>query len=98
MPLIFKTSYAKANRTSAGSFRGPGLEEGLRILTRVKDEVGVPVLSDVHSVEEVAAAARVLDALQVPAFLCRQSELVEACGRTGKPVNVKKGQFVAPED
>jgi len=97
MPFIFKTSYLKANRTSAGSFRGPGLEEGLRILAEVK-AAGVPVLSDVHAVDEVEAAARVLDVLQVPAFLCRQSELVEACARTGKPVNVKKGQFLAPED
>jgi 2-dehydro-3-deoxyphosphooctonate aldolase (KDO 8-P synthase) len=98
VPFIFKASYMKANRTSAHSFRGPGLEEGLRILAQVKDTVGVPVLSDVHAADEVAAAARVLDVLQVPAFLCRQSELVEACGRTGKPVNVKKGQFLAPED
>ena len=98
MPFIFKASYLKANRTSARSFRGPGLEEGLRILAQVRDTVGVPVLSDVHAVDEVAAAAQVLDVLQVPAFLCRQTELVEACGRTGKPVNVKKGQFLAPED
>jgi len=98
IPLIFKASYAKANRTSVHSFRGPGLDEGLRILAQVRDKVGVPVLSDVHSVDEVAAAARVLDVLQVPAFLCRQSELVEACGKTGKPINVKKGQFLAPED
>jgi len=98
VPFIFKASYMKANRTSAHSFRGPGLEEGLRILAQVKDTVGVPVLSDVHAADEVAAAARVLDVLQVPAFLCRQTELVEACGRTGKPVNVKKGQFLAPED
>ncbi|MBN1503820.1 MAG: 3-deoxy-8-phosphooctulonate synthase [Candidatus Eisenbacteria bacterium] len=98
LPLVFKSSYVKANRTSARSFRGPGLEEGLRILAEVRDKVGVPVLSDVHAVDEVEAAARVLDVLQVPAFLCRQSELVEACARTGKPVNVKKGQFLAPED
>ncbi len=98
MPFIFKSSYLKANRTSAGSFRGPGLEQGLKTLVRVRDTVGVPVLSDVHAVDDVAAAAAVLDVLQVPAFLCRQSELVEACARTGKPVNVKKGQFLAPED
>ena len=98
MPFIFKASYLKANRTSAGSFRGPGLDEGLRILAEVRNTVGVPVLSDVHAVDEVGAAARVLDVLQVPAFLCRQTELVEACGKTGKPVNVKKGQFLAPED
>jgi 2-dehydro-3-deoxyphosphooctonate aldolase (KDO 8-P synthase) len=98
LPFIFKASYTKANRTSAGSFRGPGLKEGLRILADVKASAGVPVLSDVHAVDEVEAAARVLDVLQVPAFLCRQSGLVEACAATGKPVNVKKGQFLAPED
>ena len=98
MPFVFKASYLKANRTSARSFRGPGAERGLRILSEVKKTVGVPVLSDVHTTEEVEAAAQVLDVLQVPAFLCRQTQLVEACGRTGKPVNVKKGQFLAPED
>jgi len=98
LPLVFKSSYDKANRTSVGSFRGPGLREGLRILARVKHEVGLPVLSDVHSPEEAARAGEVLDCLQVPAFLCRQTDLLVAAGCTGKPVNVKKGQFVAPED
>jgi 2-dehydro-3-deoxyphosphooctonate aldolase (KDO 8-P synthase) len=98
VPFVYKSSYDKANRSSSHSYRGPGLREGLRILRRVKEAVGVPVLSDVHAVEEVEAAAEVLDVLQVPAFLCRQTDLVVACGRTGKPVNVKKGQFVAPAD
>jgi 2-dehydro-3-deoxyphosphooctonate aldolase (KDO 8-P synthase) len=98
VPFIYKSSYDKANRSSVRSYRGPGLREGLRVLRRVKEAVGVPVLSDVHAVEEVAPAAEVLDVLQVPAFLCRQTDLVLACGRTGKPVNVKKGQFVAPGD
>jgi 2-dehydro-3-deoxyphosphooctonate aldolase (KDO 8-P synthase) len=98
VPFVYKSSYDKANRSSARSYRGPGLREGLRILRRVKEAVGVPVLSDVHAVEEVEPAAEVLDVLQVPAFLCRQTDLVVACGRTGKPVNVKKGQFVAPAD
>lgn len=98
LPLIFKASYDKANRTSIRSFRGPGLKEGLRILARVKDELGVPVLTDVHCQEEVEAVARVADVLQIPAFLCRQTDLLLACARTGKPVNVKKGQFLAPED
>ena len=96
LPLIFKASYDKANRTSIHSFRGPGLEEGLEILARVKAEVGLPVLSDVHELEEVGPAAEVLDILQIPAFLCRQTDLVLAAARTGKPVNLKKGQFMAP--
>ncbi|MBM4274449.1 MAG: 3-deoxy-8-phosphooctulonate synthase [Deltaproteobacteria bacterium] len=98
LPLIFKASYDKANRTSIESFRGPGLKEGLKILARVKEEVGLPVLSDVHQVSEVAAAAEVLDVLQIPAFLCRQTDLVVAAAATGKPVNIKKGQFMAPWD
>lgn len=98
MPYIFKSSYAKMNRTSIRSYMGPGLEEGLRILERVKSEVGVPVLTDVHSPREALAAADVVDAVQIPAFLCRQTDLALACGRTGKPVNIKKGQFMAPED
>ena len=97
-PFIYKSSYDKANRSSADGYRGPGLPEGLRILRRVRDGLGVPVLSDVHQVEEVAPAAEVLDVLQIPAFLCRQTDLVLAAARTGKPVNVKKGQFLAPED
>ena len=98
IPLVYKSSYDKANRSSVSSYRGPGLREGLRILRRVKEETGLPVLSDVHDVSEVDAAAEVLDVLQVPAFLCRQTDLLLACGRTGKPVNVKKGQFLAPRD
>ncbi len=98
VPFIYKSSYDKANRSSIGGYRGPGLEEGLRILRRVRDAVGVPVLSDVHQVEEVGPAAEVLDVLQIPAFLCRQTDLVVAAARTGKPVNVKKGQFLAPGD
>jgi 2-dehydro-3-deoxyphosphooctonate aldolase (KDO 8-P synthase) len=98
VPFIFKSSYDKANRTSIHSSRGPGLQAGLDILRKIKDTVGVPVLSDVHAVEEVAPAAEVLDILQIPAFLCRQTDLVVAAARTGKPVNVKKGQFLAPWD
>jgi len=98
VPFIYKSSYDKANRSSIGGYRGPGLKEGLRILRRVREVVGVPVLSDVHQVEEVGPAAEVLDVLQIPAFLCRQTDLIVAAARTGKPVNVKKGQFVAPGD
>jgi 2-dehydro-3-deoxyphosphooctonate aldolase (KDO 8-P synthase) len=98
VPFIYKSSYDKANRSSVRSYRGPGLVEGLRILRRVKEETGLPVLSDVHDVAEVAPAAEVLDVLQVPAFLCRQTDLVIACAKSGRPVNVKKGQFVAPRD
>jgi 2-dehydro-3-deoxyphosphooctonate aldolase (KDO 8-P synthase) len=98
VPFIYKSSYDKANRSSIHSYRGPGLKEGLRILQKVKDETGLAVLSDVHDVSEVAPAAQVLDVLQVPAFLCRQTDLIVACARSGRPVNVKKGQFVAPRD
>jgi 2-dehydro-3-deoxyphosphooctonate aldolase (KDO 8-P synthase) len=98
VPFIYKSSYDKANRSSIEGYRGPGLDEGLRILRRVREAVGVPVLSDVHDVSEVAAAADVLDVLQIPAFLARQTDLVLAAARTGKPVNIKKPQFVAPED
>jgi 2-dehydro-3-deoxyphosphooctonate aldolase (KDO 8-P synthase) len=98
VPFIYKSSYDKANRSSVESYRGPGLTEGLRILERVRAAVGVPVLSDVHQVSEVAPAAQVLDVLQIPAFLCRQTDLVLAAGHTGKPVNVKKGQFLSPRD
>jgi 2-dehydro-3-deoxyphosphooctonate aldolase (KDO 8-P synthase) len=98
VPFIYKSSYDKANRSSVHSYRGPGLTEGLRILKRVKEETGLAVLSDVHDVSEVAPAAQVLDVLQVPAFLCRQTDLIVACARSGRPVNVKKGQFVAPRD
>jgi 2-dehydro-3-deoxyphosphooctonate aldolase (KDO 8-P synthase) len=98
VPFIFKSSYDKANRTSIRAYRGPGLQAGLEILQKVKESVGVPVLSDVHAVEEVESASEVLDVLQIPAFLCRQTDLVVAAAQTGKPVNVKKGQFLAPWD
>jgi len=98
VPFVYKSSYDKANRSALGSYRGPGLQEGLRILARVRDAMGCPVLSDVHSPDEVRPAAAVLDCLQIPAFLCRQTDLVVACGRSGRPVNVKKGQFMAPWD
>ena len=98
VPFIYKSSYDKANRSSIRAYRGPGLVEGLRILRKVKDETGLGLLSDVHDVSEVAPAAAVLDVLQVPAFLCRQTDLIVACARSGRPVNVKKGQFVAPRD
>ena len=98
MPLIFKASYDKANRTSIGSFRGPGMKEGLRILAKVKGSLGLPVLSDIHSIEQIAPAAEVLDVLQIPAFLCRQTDLLVAAARSGRVVNVKKGQFLAPWD
>ncbi|MBI4550353.1 MAG: 3-deoxy-8-phosphooctulonate synthase [Candidatus Omnitrophica bacterium] len=98
VPYVFKASYDKANRSSARSFRGPGMREGLRILARVKKEFGLPVLSDVHCREDIPAAAEVLDILQIPAFLCRQTDMLAAAARTGKIVNVKKGQFLAPWD
>jgi len=98
VPFVYKSSYDKANRSSLRGYRGPGLVEGLRILKKVKDETGLAVLSDVHDVSEVAPAAAVLDVLQVPAFLCRQTDLIVACARSGRPVNVKKGQFLAPRD
>ena len=98
VPFIYKSSYDKANRSSIRAYRGPGLAEGLRILRSVKEKTGLAVLSDVHDVAEVAPAAAVLDVLQVPAFLCRQTDLIVACARSGRPVNVKKGQFVAPRD
>jgi 2-dehydro-3-deoxyphosphooctonate aldolase (KDO 8-P synthase) len=96
LPIVFKSSFDKANRTSIASFRGPGLAEGLRLLGRVKAETGLPLLTDVHSVEQCAPAAEVVDLLQIPAFLCRQTDLLAAAGATGRPVNVKKGQFLAP--
>lgn len=98
LPLVFKASFDKANRTSVNSFRGLGLEEGLRILQRVKQEFDLPVISDVHEISQVAPAAEVLDVLQIPAFLSRQTDLLVAVGQTGKPVNLKKGQFLAPWD
>lgn len=98
IPYVFKASYDKANRSSIRSFRGPGLKKGLQILEKVKKVLGIPVLSDVHSVEEVGPAAQVLDILQVPAFLSRQTDLVAACAKTKRIVNVKKGQFLSPWD
>jgi 2-dehydro-3-deoxyphosphooctonate aldolase (KDO 8-P synthase) len=96
--LIFKASYDKANRTSVNSFRGPGLQEGLRILEKARRVSGLPVLSDVHELSQVKAAAEVLDAIQIPAFLCRQTDLVQAAARTGCCVNLKKGQFLSPQE
>ena len=98
VPAVFKCSFDKANRTSVKSYRGPGLVEGLRVLAKVKAEVGLPVLTDVHAEDQCAKAAEVVDVLQIPAFLCRQTDLLAAAGRTGRAVNVKKGQFVAPEE
>jgi 2-dehydro-3-deoxyphosphooctonate aldolase (KDO 8-P synthase) len=98
IPLIFKASYDKANRTSRDAYRGPGLVRGLEILKRIREEVGVPVLSDVHRFEEIAPAAAILDVLQVPAFLCRQTDFIVEIGRCAKTVNIKKGQFLAPWD
>jgi 2-dehydro-3-deoxyphosphooctonate aldolase (KDO 8-P synthase) len=98
VPFIFKASYDKANRTSIRSFRGPGLEEGLRILKKVKDEVHIPVLTDVHETADVPRVAEVVDILQIPAFLCRQTDLIVAAALSGRPVNIKKGQFVSPWD
>lgn len=97
-PFIFKASYDKANRTSIRSFRGPGVKDGLRILKKIKDQVGVPVLTDVHEAADVAHVAEVVDVLQIPAFLCRQTDLVVTAALSGRPVNIKKGQFVSPWD
>jgi len=98
VPFIFKSSYDKANRSSGTSFRGPGMEKGLEILAKVRRELAVPVLTDVHREEEIAAAAQVVDVLQTPAFLCRQTDFIRAVAQSGKPVNIKKGQFLAPHD
>ena len=98
LPFIFKASYDKANRTSINSFRGPGMKEGLKILAKVRDSLGIPVLSDIHSIEQVQPAAEVLDVIQIPAFLCRQTDLLIAAARSGRVVNVKKGQFLSPWD
>jgi 2-dehydro-3-deoxyphosphooctonate aldolase (KDO 8-P synthase) len=98
VPFIFKSSYDKANRSSSKSFRGLGMEEGLRILGEVRRQVGVPVLTDVHAEDEIAEVASVVDVLQTPAFLCRQTDFIRAVAASGKPVNIKKGQFLAPED
>ncbi|MFO0010681.1 MAG: 3-deoxy-8-phosphooctulonate synthase [Betaproteobacteria bacterium] len=98
IPFIYKSSYDKANRSSGRSFRGPGMEEGLRILSEVRRQVGVPVLTDVHTEDEVPEVADAVDVLQTPAFLCRQTDFIRACAVSGKPVNIKKGQFLAPGD
>lgn len=98
VPFVFKASFDKANRTSIKSFRGPGIDEGLKVLSRIKSTLGVPVLSDVHDVSQVRSAAQVLDIIQIPAFLSRQTDLIAAAAATGKIVNVKKGQFMAPWD
>ena len=98
IPLVFKSSYDKANRTSGTGFRGPGMKEGLQILEKVKNSLGVPVLSDIHSIEQVQPAAEVLDIMQIPAFLCRQTDLLIAAAKSGRVINVKKGQFLAPWD
>jgi 2-dehydro-3-deoxyphosphooctonate aldolase (KDO 8-P synthase) len=97
-PLIFKASYDKANRTAVDSYRGPGVAEGCRILAEIGKDLGLPVTTDIHTEQEATLAAEHIDLLQVPAFLCRQTDLLEACAKTGRPVNVKKGQFLAPWD
>jgi 2-dehydro-3-deoxyphosphooctonate aldolase (KDO 8-P synthase) len=98
LSMVFKSSYDKANRTSVSAFRGPGMEQGLRMLADIKSKLGLPVLSDVHSVQEIGPASEVLDVIQIPAFLSRQTDLILKASRTGKPVNIKKGQFLAPWD
>jgi len=98
IPFVFKSSYDKANRSSGKSYRGPGMEKGLEILAKVKKTLGVPVLTDVHTEEEVPTVAQIVDVLQTPAFLCRQTDFIHAVARAGKPVNIKKGQFLAPSD
>ncbi|MFN9031666.1 MAG: 3-deoxy-8-phosphooctulonate synthase [Betaproteobacteria bacterium] len=98
IPFVYKSSYDKANRSSGKSFRGPGMDEGLRILAEVRRQLGVPVLTDVHTDDEVPTVAAVVDVLQTPAFLCRQTDFIRACAVSGKPVNIKKGQFLAPGD
>ena len=98
IPFIFKSSYDKANRSSGGTFRGPGMEKGLEILAKVKRELSLPILTDVHTQEDIARVASVVDVLQTPAFLCRQTDFIRAVAQSGKPVNIKKGQFLAPHD
>jgi 2-dehydro-3-deoxyphosphooctonate aldolase (KDO 8-P synthase) len=98
IPFIYKSSFDKANRSSASSFRGPGMAEGLQILADVRETLGVPVLTDVHDIDQIKPVAEVVDVLQTPAFLCRQTDFIQACAVSGKPVNIKKGQFLAPED
>jgi 2-dehydro-3-deoxyphosphooctonate aldolase (KDO 8-P synthase) len=98
LPLVFKSSYDKANRTSLNSYRGPGIDEGLKVLEKVKKEFNLPVLSDIHSTDEVKKAAEVLDVIQIPALLCRQTDIIVAAAKSGRPVNIKKGQFLSPYD
>ena len=98
IPFIYKSSFDKANRSSGKSFRGPGMDAGLKILAEVKAQIGVPVLTDIHAIDEIAAVAAVVDVLQTPAFLCRQTDFIHAAASAGKPVNIKKGQFLAPGD
>jgi len=98
IPFIYKSSFDKANRSSGTSYRGPGMEKGLEILGDIKRELGVPVLTDVHTIEEIEVVSSVVDVLQTPAFLCRQTDFINACAQSGKPVNIKKGQFLAPHD
>ena len=98
IPFIYKSSFDKANRSSGNSFRGLGMEKGLAILAKVKQEIGVPVLTDIHEIDEIKPVAAVVDVLQTPAFLCRQTDFIRACAQSGKPVNIKKGQFLAPHD
>jgi 2-dehydro-3-deoxyphosphooctonate aldolase (KDO 8-P synthase) len=98
IPFIYKSSFDKANRSSGTSFRGLGMEKGLEILAKVRKEIGVPVLTDIHEIDEIAPVAAVVDVLQTPAFLCRQTDFIRACAQSGKPVNIKKGQFLAPHD
>lgn len=98
IPFIYKSSFDKANRSSGSSFRGLGMEQGLAILAEVKKQIGVPVLTDIHEIDEIKPVAEVVDVLQTPAFLCRQTDFIRACAQSGKPVNIKKGQFLAPHD
>jgi 2-dehydro-3-deoxyphosphooctonate aldolase (KDO 8-P synthase) len=98
IPFIYKSSFDKANRSSGSSFRGLGMEKGLAILAKVKQEIGVPVLTDIHEIDEIKSVSAVVDVLQTPAFLCRQTDFIRACAQSGKPVNIKKGQFLAPHD
>jgi len=98
IPFIYKSSFDKANRSSGTSFRGLGMEKGLEILAKVKQQIGVPVLTDIHEIDEIKPVAAVVDVLQTPAFLCRQTDFIRACAQSGKPVNIKKGQFLAPHD
>ena len=98
IPFIYKSSFDKANRSSGSSFRGLGMEKGLEILSTVKKQIGVPVLTDIHAIDEIAPVSAVVDVLQTPAFLCRQTDFIRACAQSGKPVNIKKGQFLAPHD